>query len=212
VKLPLDTGNTQEFYYYNLERPARVLSRQLTSGGIYLESHQLVDGFGRSLQAQVNDTTAGYRLVTASLLDGLGRGRFASGSYQAPGLAGTGYVTPTWASIPSYSAPTYDALGRQVIDEARSFGSALYSSTLSYQGWKTIATDANGKRSAREADAFGQLITVTEYLSNATISQATTYGYDFQGNLVKLVDALGNTTTITPAFAGAGSTTCSGAS
>ncbi|MBK8834346.1 MAG: RHS repeat protein [Anaerolineae bacterium] len=197
VTLPLDTGNTQEFYYYNLERPARVLSRQLTSGGVYLESHQLVDGFGRNLQAQVNDTTAGYRLLTSGLMDGLGQTRYASGSYQASGLAGTGYVTPTWASIPTYSAPAYDALGRQVVDEARSFTTTLYSSTLSYQGWKTIATDANGKPSAREADAFGQLITVTEYLSNATISQATTYAYDYQGNLVKLVDALGNTTTIT---------------
>ena len=164
---------------------------------VYLESHQLVDGFGRNLQAQVNDTTAGYRLLTSGLMDGLGQTRYASGSYQASGLAGTGYVTPTWASIPTYSAPAYDALGRQVVDEARSFTTTLYSSTLSYQGWKTIATDANGKPSAREADAFGQLITVTEYLSNATISQATTYAYDYQGNLVKLVDALGNTTTIT---------------
>lgn len=197
VKLPLDTANTQEFYYYNAERPARVLSRQLTSGGAYLESHQLVDGFGRSLQAQVNDATTGYRLVTASALNGLGRARYTSGSYQASGLAGTGYVTPTWASIPIYNAASYDALGRQTVAEARSFTTTLYSSTLSYQGWKTIATDANGKLSAREADAFGQLITVTEYLSNATISMATTYAYDFQGNLVKLVDALGNTTTIT---------------
>ena len=197
VTLPLDTANTQEFYYYNAERPARVLSRQLTSGSTYLESHQLVDGFGRGLQSQVNDTTSGYRLVTASALNGLGQARYTSGSFQASGLAGTGYVTPTWASIPIYTAASYDALGRQTVAEARSFTTTIYSSTLSYQGWKTIATDANGKPSAREADAFGQLITVTEYLSNATISQATTYAYDFQGNLVKLVDALGNTTTIT---------------
>ncbi|MEO6061892.1 MAG: RHS repeat domain-containing protein [Thermoflexales bacterium] len=37
------------------------------------------------------------------------------------------------------------------------------------------------------------MITATEFLASGTISQATTYAYNFQGNLV----TLGNTTTIT---------------
>ena len=81
-----------------------MLSRQLTSGGVYLEAHQYVDGFGRDLQGQVNDAAAGYRLVTAKALNGLGQARYTSGSYQAagrPGVAGSGYLTPTWTSLPN---------------------------------------------------------------------------------------------------------------
>ncbi|MEO6063427.1 MAG: hypothetical protein ABIQ99_15955 [Thermoflexales bacterium] len=45
--------------------PGRRLGRQLTSGGVYLEAHQYVDGFGRDLQGQVNVAAFG-KLITAT--------------------------------------------------------------------------------------------------------------------------------------------------
>jgi len=57
-----------------------------------------------------------------------------------------------------------------VLARAWAYTNTLYTSTLAYFGWRTRRTDGNGKIADSEADAFGKLITATEFLASGTIS------------------------------------------
>lgn len=67
---------------------------------------------------------------------------------------------------------------------------AVGTSTQAYDDWTVTATDADGKVKVLTKDAFGRLEKVEEH--NGSDVYTTKYSYDAAGNLVKIVDALGN--------------------
>lgn len=85
-----------------------------------------------------------------------------------------------WSALVHYQRFAYDELGNQTLSETKSQGSVLWPSSALYDGWQRQATDANGRRTDFDQNAFGQLTKVTEY-TTGNIAQITSYAYDLRG-------------------------------
>jgi len=128
---------------------------------------------------------------------------------QAVGLSGATILSDTQydnqgrvarSSLPYFAADTvrwntltYDALGRVAILTEADGGVT----TTTYQGPTTTVEQSGPDIATRSRtsvkNAAGQLVSLTDSLYP---SQPTTYQYDALGNLAKVIDALGNQTTI----------------
>ena len=103
--------------------------------------------------------------------------------------------TPQWTKF------EYDPLGRVTKtinpDDSRVLAC--------YDDWVTVSIDANNHRHRSVQDAYGRVLTVQEYLGThftcdtnvGSPYSTTTYGYDVLGNLETLIDAKGNSSTMT---------------
>ncbi len=198
VWLPTEPTNgpaSKEFVYTPGDRPAWIKNRQLNdvATGSYLESWGYFDGFGRSLQGQA-PLLNGNRSVSSTAYDSVGRPAYSSASYEVTGVAGSGYVTPTWTSLANYSYTTYDELGRSLRTETRTGANQLWATRTTYDVWTTSSYDANDHRLDAVLNAFGQTTQVLEYNSDGTYT--TNYAYDLAGRLTGVTDAVSNVTTI----------------
>jgi RHS repeat-associated protein len=151
-----------------------------------------VDGFGRALQTQRADVTAS-RVVSSKAYNALGQLLYDSAPYATSGSPGSGYVAPSWPSLASYHAFTYDERGNLKKDETFSGNTALWSTQTLIDGWTKSVYDANGNRTDYASDAFGRLTQVTEY---APATQSTFYSYNGRDDLTQVTDAASNITTI----------------
>ena len=184
------------FDYHPEARPAWVQSSQLQDAGSghYLQSWAYVDGLGRSVQTQTPAAASGNRILNSTAYNDLGQTLYSSSAYEAAGVAGSGYVAPTWTSLMNYQRFEYDELGNQTKVATMSQGAELFSSETTYDAWRTAFTDANGHVTERFADAFGQLRRVVEHNNDGNYT--TLYLYDLAGNLTQVTDAAGNVTTL----------------
>ena len=199
VWLPTEPTNgpaSKEFVYAPEARPAWIKTRQLNDAptGAYLESWGYFDGFGRSLQSQA-PLANGARSVASTGLDNQGQTAYHSAAYELPGIAGSGYVTPTWPSLAHYSYTTYDELGRALRSETRSGATPLWATRATYDGWTTASYDANDHRKDAAVDAFGQTVQVIEH-NTGSVTYTTNYTYTLTGALAQVRDAAGNLTSI----------------
>ena len=159
-----------------------------------LTSHTFFDGLGRTFKKESsgpNSTT----LVTETQYDGKGQVFRTS----LPYFKTTESTTGRWRTT------TYDPLGRvtQVTHPDMLSGTALTSKSC-YAPFVTVTLDPSGARKRETKDAYGREVKIEEYstttstcdTSVGTPYATTNYTYDLLGNLTKVVDALGNRTTM----------------
>ncbi|MBX3329143.1 MAG: hypothetical protein KF722_01985 [Nitrospira sp.] len=159
-----------------------------------LTSSIFFDGLGRTIKEEgsgPNSTT----LVTETQYDVKGQMFRTS----LPYFKTTESVTGRWRTM------TYDALGRvtQVIHPDTLSGTQLTSKSC-YAPFVTVTLDPSGARKRETKDAYGRVVKIEEYSTTTSICDtsigtpyaATTYTYDLLDNLTKVVDTLGNRTTM----------------
>jgi len=180
--------------------PALVRERPLV-GGNRLDSYAYFDGFGRTIQTQTpfdqdGDAVADDRAITSTRYDTRGLVRYQTAPYaNTAGGAGSGYVTPAFGSIDTYTETSYDALGRVVKVAAMSDGSELFATTTAYgsitnRTW-VETTDPEGRWFRHYSDGFGRLTRVLEPGGHDTY-----YTYTPRGELETVTDDKGNVTSI----------------
>jgi len=149
------------------------------------------DGLGRVVQTQTQSETAGHTFVSSTT------------AFSNCGQVSQQYVSQDIAStLTTYQAPqsgwqsttyTYDGLGR-VVTQTNPDGTST--SNDYSQPWQTNVTNAKGLITKDYYDAFNRLVEVQEPNSDNSVYTTTNYTYDVLGNLIQVVDANSNTTTM----------------
>jgi RHS repeat-associated protein len=197
---------TVQAYYRDNELPFRyeVWQRAVAGSPSAGRVTQLFyDGLGRQIQTKQHGPDNWQNIIVDTRYDGLGR---VVAQSQAR------YLTENSSTFFQYTAPgatlfrattsSYDPLGR-VFDVTTPDGKV--SSTRYGQatvGTITVSYDANNHAVGHEHDTLGRLRGVYEYRGNNGSEgtyfheASTTYTYDALDQLVSVVDAKGNTTTL----------------
>ena len=184
-------------YEYDLTSvPTRtVVHTRLTSGRPdELTSYQFTDGLGRTIQTRSPAEDPQQQIVTGAVefdARGLVVKQWTpyldtgSASYRPPSLV-TG--PPGHLATVTY---TYDPLGRltQTTDPDGS------TTTVAYDDWAVVVTDANGHPSRTTYDAYARPVIVEEF--NGTALSTTAYQYDPLDHLTQVTDTAGNRTRMT---------------
>ncbi len=161
-----------------------------------LTSSTFFDGLGRTFKKESSGPN-GTTLVTETQYDVRGQVFRTS----LPYFKTTESVTNRWRTM------TYDAVGRviQVTHPDTLSGTPLTTKTC-YAPFVTVTLDPTGARKRETKDAYGRVVTIQEH--NALYASCnpaddpggvyatTNYTYDLLGNLTKVVDTLGNRTTM----------------
>ncbi len=159
-----------------------------------LTSSTFFDGLGRTFKKESSGPNS-TMLVTETQYDVKGQVFRTS----LPYFKTTESVTNRWRTM------TYDALGRvtQVTHPDTLSGTALTSKSC-YAPFITVTLDPSGARKRETKDAYGRVVKIEEYSTTTSTCDTavgtpyatTNYTYDLLGNLVKVIDALGNRTTM----------------
>ncbi len=144
------------------------------------------DGFGRSIQTrQLVEPANGSTDQRFRVIDTVYNNIAQVGKTSLPYFSiGADRTSPSGATA-LYTELTYDPASR-VVMTTNSVGTI----TTDYEDWEITITDPNGKIKNLEKDAFERLVQVTEH--NGSDEYDTEYFYDTNGNVIKIVDALGN--------------------
>ncbi len=170
-----------EYEYTDASNAKRVRQLSYLDAGNAVERYTYLDGFGRPVQERSEAAAAGsFNVRDIAYTDG-DLPLKESLPYASSGSART--APATTASL--YAIYAYDALKRPL-----SATNAVGATLTAYNGWKTLVTDADGKKKELWRDAYGNLVKVRE--ENDKIYYTTTYQYNGLKKLVKLTDALGN--------------------
>ncbi len=140
------------------------------------------DGFGRTLESKQQFSPSSY-VVTDTHYDEKGNTIYSSHPYFN---SSDSFDTANWSTIRPGTTTTYDALTRP-LTVATQTGTTSYA----YNGFETIVTNPRGINSKTITDAYGNIMTLTEY--NKEVEQNTIYRHDAKGLLVGFQDAEGNT-------------------
>ncbi|MES2930633.1 MAG: RHS repeat-associated core domain-containing protein [Patescibacteria group bacterium] len=144
-------------------------------------TYAYLDGFGRKIQERREAENTDEYAVRDFVYNSRGLLEKESLPYSATGSA---YSSPsTTAAL--YTVYSYDPLER-VTNTTNSVGTI----TNAYSDWKTTVTDSRGKVKGYYTDAYGNLVRVDEHNSGSPYS--TYYGWNRNGNLLSITDALGN--------------------
>jgi RHS repeat-associated protein len=190
VLQPPDTGvpPTKEYFYENFgtvgSQKVRLLLRIDSTHQTWNETY--FDGLGRTFLTKKEGLLPGKAICTAT-------------EYSDRGLV-VGRSLPYFEDAQNsyWTEFEYDVMERQtkVTPPDGKF------TTISYDKRRTTIIDANKHAKVQEKDPYGRLVKVEEYEGTGTpespyqLYATTTYQYDVLNNLVKVIDAAGNQTTI----------------
>ncbi|MBS1699416.1 MAG: RHS repeat protein, partial [Actinobacteria bacterium] len=183
-------------YTLSQTAPNRVRTVKL-AGNAAVESFELFDGLGRSVQSQ-SLAGGGGTVVKSTSYDDQGRAYFVDNDYWTSSIApGSGYFVPTSENtIPSQVVTGYDAVGRTTSSTLNSLGAARSVTTTSYAGADRVdlVPPAGGTATSAFTNALGQKTKLVQYLAGSIsgTGQATTYGYDGAGRMTVMTDPAGN--------------------
>ncbi len=174
-------------------------------GIVYPEGKQVsqanvVEGIGQllpqvELTRQRPSLSTGQRVVSSQAYDNRGQSAYTAVPYEISGVAGSGYVAPTWTNLTSYRRYFYDEPGRLVRIELWSQNSRQWYTEDTFDGWQRQHTDENSHQTDFLLDGFGRLAQVTEHNTGGA-TYTTQYGYDHRDNLTQVTDAASNVTTL----------------
>jgi RHS repeat-associated protein len=159
----------------------------------YIWQKDFFDGLGRVIQTLQKhpwpDTTVASTIVYNSR--GLVERKYVAQYADTIWLQDNGYKPPdaSW----KYTSYVYDGLGR-VISTTAADGTVT-SSDYSVP-WQATVTNPNGYKHRYYYDAFARLTKVEELDASQAVYATTNYTYDDLGNLKRVVDANGNTSTV----------------
>ncbi len=158
--------------------------RDNASGGAatYLETRAFYDGLGRVVQTQAEAASSSQSILANTRYNPLGVSQ-ASVPYTITQPLG-GYRTPDWSVKTQYA---YDALGRTTVITYTD-GTTV---TTAYQGRQATVLDALSHQTVTEADAFGRLISSTQYTGTAggpglAVYATAVYTYNVRDQLTQV--------------------------
>ncbi|MEV4561968.1 RHS repeat-associated core domain-containing protein [Kitasatospora sp. NPDC049285] len=210
-----DPANTLYTYTVSQTGVSGTTTQSLNDSLGYVTSYSIYDSLGRVRQTQA-PTPKGGRLITESFYDSRGWVRKKNNPYWDPDNSPSLSVAsmPQDSKIPSQSVPTYDGLGRTVVDTSYQYAQAKEVTTTVYGGDRTIVIPpAGGTVKTTVTDPLGRTAELDDYTARPTLnapadsftgtysvsggtSQAITYGFDGHGKQ-STVTANGSTWTTT---------------
>jgi len=176
--------------YYDDEFPRLVITRSLEDdSGSTIDTYQYFDGLGRQIQT-IDFGEGGKSIVTRYYYDELGRNDLVEGPFFA---SGEGFPIEPPERYP-WTQTTFDEHGRpETVENSDGvYGSVV--TTYSYRGLSATVTDPDGGSKTEKKDYLGRVVQVIEHAENANYD--TNYVYNVAGDLLQVVDAYNNTTTI----------------
>ncbi len=190
--------------YYDWEQPFHYLVKQRTSaGGDVRPVQQFYDGLGRLIRSKAESLDGTQNIVSDTRYDGLGRvAQRGQPWYSNETPGGNFYRYATTNSTTQWTTTRYDGLGRVVATILPDGSTTNTSYRLGTMGIVISVIDAKGHQIAREQDMLGRLRAVYEYRGNNgneggyLLDATTTYSYSPLDLLTRVVDAVGNTTSI----------------
>ncbi|MFI8105819.1 RHS repeat-associated core domain-containing protein [Streptomyces sp. NPDC086023] len=176
--------------------PPKVTTKTLQSGSTVLTSHSYLDGLGRARETQTPAPGGTGRTVTSTRYDTSGNVTGTSSAFYNSGVAGSGMVLPTVASLPAYTDLLIDHAGRTTESRTMVNGEPQVQgqTRTNYHGDYTTAMPSTGERTNTYTDVFGQVVKVVEF---GPSTYTTSYEYTRSGRLSKITDSKGNQTTYT---------------
>lgn len=170
-------------------------------GGQYVSSYVFDDGYGRKRETQTT-SPAGGRIVTAQYYNARGMVQAASEAFHNTGTAGDGLANSAVDTLPAWTRTSYDGLGRATSVDRMAKAGLLWSTTTDYSGNHTTVTPPAGAAPVTTwHDVHGNTTLRQDHLDDGTTVD-TTYTYDREHQLTKVVDDAGNQWTYTYDLAG----------
>ncbi|OHA66816.1 MAG: hypothetical protein A3D59_00065 [Candidatus Wildermuthbacteria bacterium RIFCSPHIGHO2_02_FULL_47_17] len=170
------------YQYTDTGLPTRVLKTDYLNSATTSESYMYFDGFGRKIQERIETEDAGVYSAKNTRYDERGLVKTESLPYFSNSTSYTGTSSPPASNL--LTTFTYDPR-----DRVEKIDNSVGSTTYTYSDWVVTIRDPNNNRKDLTNDAFGNLITVTEYSPGATSTQ---YQYDGNRRLTRLTDSLTN--------------------
>jgi RHS repeat-associated protein len=182
--------------------PVRVLSQHLISGNTnYVTTYAFLDGWGRPRETQSTSPyvppTGESRIVQVTNYDNRGLVAGTSSPLWNGQAAAGSMLAPSVSAMPSYTATTYDALGRPDTIVLKAMGNGLHGSDNYYYGDAVFTRDYSAYDDASKTfsgalspthktsfDVWGRP-TVSEVGGGVTTTATNTY--DRAGNLTSIV-------------------------
>ncbi|MEV4560294.1 RHS repeat-associated core domain-containing protein [Kitasatospora sp. NPDC049285] len=166
----------------------------------YVTSYSINDSLGRVRQTQA-PTPKGGRLITESFYDSRGWVRKKNNAYWDPNNSPSLSVAsvPQDSTIPNQSVPTYDGMGRTIVDTSYQYAQPKEVTTTVFAGDRTIVIPPSGGTvKTTVKDPLGRTVELDDYSVRPTVtapadtftgtysvsggtSQAITYGFDGHG-------------------------------
>ncbi|WP_152990756.1 polymorphic toxin-type HINT domain-containing protein [Sphaerimonospora mesophila] len=167
--IPADANGT-------VNGPAKTAVSRLQSGSgssaMWVSTHTYLDGLGRARETQT-PSPAGGRIVQVTTYDARGLTAATSAPVHNTAAPGSGLLNPALTSLPQWSRPVYDALGRTVAAVDMSAANELRRTTTTYLGAdKYEVTPPTGGKTVYYADAADQVTKIEEWLTGAGGQQA----------------------------------------
>ncbi|MBM6402797.1 hypothetical protein JQN72_00870 [Phycicoccus sp. CSK15P-2] len=190
-----ETPNTEYRYTIKQTAPSVIETRTLNNAGSYWSSFDILDGLGRTIQTQKPGASSG-RVLTDTHYNSRGLPWKVNASYAAAGGASGTLFEPLDGNIPAQTRTTYDGMGRPTVAAVHNRGTEKYRTVTSYAGEVTRVDPPDGApATASVTDAQGRLTRLVTYPGGSPSGESTetTYTYDVQGNLTKVVDDAGAT-------------------
>ncbi|MFC0863220.1 hypothetical protein ACFHYQ_13035, partial [Sphaerimonospora cavernae] len=161
-------------------QPARTSVSRLQSGtgdtATWVSAYTYVDGFGRIREVQTA-SPAGGRIVQVTTYDGRGQTAATSAPVHNTGQPGSGLLNPGLATLPQWSKPEYDGLGRVTAQVDMTGGSEFRRTTTNYLGAdKYEVVPPVGGKTVYYTDAADQVTKIEEWLTGSGQQAATVAG------------------------------------
>ncbi|WP_155358491.1 DNRLRE domain-containing protein [Acrocarpospora macrocephala] len=178
--------------------PARTTSEKLLTviGGqpTWSVSHSFQDGLGRQRESQT-ESPSGGRIVSVTTYDARGNVAASSGPAYNSADPGTGLLNPALTSLPQWSKPIYDGVGRTVAAVDMSGSSELRRTTTNYLGADVYeVVPPLGGKTVYHTDVDDQVTKIEEWLNadgQAAAVQGPGLSPDKSGSAEKSADSSG---------------------
>ncbi|XVQ82666.1 DNRLRE domain-containing protein [Microbispora siamensis] len=159
-------------------QPSRTMVSRLQSGAgsstaTYTSTYTYSDGFGRQREVQTA-SPAGGRIVQVTTYDGRGLTAATTAPVHNGSAPGSGLLNPPWSSVPQWSKPVYDGLGRVTAQVDMTGTSEFRRTTTNYLGAdKYEVIPPVGGKTVYYTDAADQVTKIEEWLTSGGSSQQT---------------------------------------
>ncbi len=166
-------------YTVTATQPSRAMVSRLQSGAgtntaTYTSTYTYSDGFGRQREVQTASPTGG-RIVQVTAYDGRGLTAATSAPVHNGSAPGSGLLNPAWDTVPQWSKPEYDGLGRVTAQVDMTGSREFRRTTTNYMGAdKYEVIPPVGGKTVYYTDAADQVTKIEEWLSGGGSGQQTT--------------------------------------
>lgn len=194
-------SNTQPsvgYSYLESTTVANAVTTATVMGSNIVTTYNLYDGLGQLVQTQ-GLAEGGGAVVADTGYDAAGNTVLQNNPYSTTSNPSTTLFVPSSESvIPSETVTTFDGSGRTQASILYSLGTERHRTSYAYPGVDRVdaTPPAGGTPTSTFTNSLGQTKKLIQYLATTPLStatqEATSYGYDNQGNMTSMTDPAGN--------------------